>query len=125
MPSRDNNTERPLLILDLDEALIHPAETPLAHPPSFQTARYDVYERPFAHELLEGTAPWFKTTIWSSASLRYVEIIVDKLIGDRHELAFVWSAEQCTQRRDLELDEWFYAKNLEPDRHSQPSVMIQ
>ena len=35
-----------LLVLDLDETLIHARETPPEHPPSWEAAGYVVYERP-------------------------------------------------------------------------------
>lgn len=89
-------TDKILLILDLDETLIHSSNKALNRPADFQVFHYHVYKRPFIKEFLLGCNEHFKLVIWSSASDDYVEEIVKKIIPKNIPLQFIWGRSRCT-----------------------------
>ena len=103
---------RHLLILDLDETLIHSVEKPLEREPDFHVADYSVYRRPHLAEFLAAASGWFDLAVWSSASQRYVDAIVDRVFTDRGALRFVWANDRCTRYLDDDTVQHFWLKNL-------------
>lgn len=87
-----------LLILDLDETLIHTTETPLegVREDFVLFGRYYVYKRPFLSEFLEICKHYFDIAIWSSATSSYVNKLVKKIFPDDISLNFIWSRKKCT-----------------------------
>jgi TFIIF-interacting CTD phosphatase-like protein len=102
-----------LLILDLDETLLHASEVALAHTPDFMFERYHIYLRPYLREFLAFCRANFQLAVWTSASADYAELIVQELFGDDADLAFVWSRERCTPTFDPETLSHEWAKNLQ------------
>lgn len=105
-------TEKILLILDLDETLIHATEKKLEIEPDFQYAEYYVYKRPNLVEFLTEMSQYFKLAIWSSADDKYVNDVVELIKPTELELEFVWARSRCTVRRHYELDKYIYEKRL-------------
>jgi len=101
-----------LLILDLDETLIHATRSELHKKPDFVYADYNVYIRPNLKWFLECIHQHFKIAIWSSADDIYVEDIVDKIKPDSVDFEFVWGRSRCTTKRNFELDEYVHEKRL-------------
>lgn len=101
-----------LLILDLDETLLHATETPLEIPYSFTYADYFIYKRPYLEEFLKMISVDFDIAIWSSADDRYVEEIVAKMKPSTVDFTFVWGRSRCTTRRDYRLDTYVHEKRL-------------
>ncbi|MEM7039996.1 MAG: HAD family hydrolase, partial [Bacteroidota bacterium] len=101
-----------LLILDLDETLIHARKRPHSHPPDFETDYYFVYIRPGLADFLTTAAQHFDLAIWSSAGDDYVHEIVAHIQPPGIEFQFVWGRSRCTKTRDYELDEYVYEKRL-------------
>jgi RNA polymerase II subunit A small phosphatase-like protein len=104
--------DKQLLILDLDETLVHGAETPLERKPDFLIGLYSVYRRPFLGEFLAQVYEWFRVAVWSSATRPYVQGVVEEVFAGPRELVFVWSRERCTQCLDPEFQEYYWVKNL-------------
>lgn len=100
-----SNRKKILLILDLDETLIHATSQPKDDQWNFSLEKYKVYVRPGLDKLLTGIKKYFNIAVWSSASDDYVEAIVDKIFPEDYDLKFVWARSKCTQR--------FLSKNLE------------
>ncbi|MFB9048207.1 NIF family HAD-type phosphatase [Sphingobium indicum] len=100
--------DRPLLILDLDETLIHAREEALDRPADFQVFGYHVYRRPYLTDFLNSVRADFDLAVWSSASDDYVIAIVDHLFGTGFPLRFVWGRSRATLMR-LMRDEYGYA----------------
>lgn len=65
-----------LLLLDLDETLIHARHAPLAYAADFQFDAYHVYKRPGVEQFLLNISRHFTIGVWSSASEEYVKEIV-------------------------------------------------
>lgn len=104
-----------LLILDLDETLVHAAHDALpAGPGNFRAGPYHVYKRPHVDAFLDGALARFaRVAVWTSSSEAYAAQVVSGLFPEGTDtLAFVWSAARCTPRHDPEADEWVSCKRL-------------
>lgn len=118
------NEHKTLLILDLDETLIHGIEEPLARKEDFKVAHFYIYERPFLKQFLNAIKEDFLITVWSSASDVYVAEIVKQIFPKDYPLQFVWGRSRCTYRSKrynenfgMSLDDYstpfFYLKSLQ------------
>jgi RNA polymerase II subunit A small phosphatase-like protein len=96
---------KPLLILDLDETLIHATAEKVRDDFNFQVYHYFVYQRPGLAAFLAQCAEHFQLAIWSSASDDYVQAVVKQIVPSGLPLAFVWGRSRCTRFRLLEVDE--------------------
>ncbi|MCA6361696.1 MAG: HAD family hydrolase [Bacteroidetes bacterium] len=85
-----------LLILDLDETLIHAAPKPLAREADFSVFNYSVYIRPHLHYFLKFVKPHYQLAVWSSASDDYVAEVVKRIFPADIPLEFVWGNSRCT-----------------------------
>ena len=90
-----------LLILDIDETLIHATDKILSRQPDFTVFKYHVYKRPFLDEFLREMKEYFLLAVWSSASEDYVSAIVDQVFPKEWVLEFVWGSSRCTMKRNL------------------------
>ncbi|MEL8054775.1 MAG: HAD family hydrolase [Pseudomonadota bacterium] len=97
-----SNTEKILLILDLDETLIHGTYTELDRQAEFMVGDIHVYKRPFLHEFLSGCAEYFTLAIWSSASDNYVREIAREIAIQDTDWAFVWGRSRATLPRRVD-----------------------
>ena len=105
-------TEQILLILDLDETLIHATEKKLDIKSDFQYAEYFIYKRPNLIEFLTEMNEHFKLAVWSSADDKYVNDVVNLIKPTEIEFEFVWARSRCTLKRDYELDKYVREKRL-------------
>ena len=79
-----------LLILDLDETLIHATENPLARKPDFKTDFYCVYKRPFINNFLEFCRDNFTVGVWTTAGEHFAHDVVNNLFPTDYPLEFIW-----------------------------------
>jgi hypothetical protein len=116
VPMRASSTAepawQPLLILDLDETLIHAADRPLTPPHDFRAGPYHVHRRPFLDEFIATVASAYRLAVWSSSSPDYVEFITHRIIPDGIPLAFAWSQTRCIQRYHPEYQIRYWVKDL-------------
>ncbi|MFC4256320.1 phosphoprotein phosphatase [Altererythrobacter xixiisoli] len=116
------NPDRTLLILDLDETLIHACEQPLDRTADFEIYGYHVYRRPGLDEFLSHVLTHFDVAVWSSASDLYVQAVVDRIFPDPARLQFVWGRSRATLRRAYTdsggymIDAWDHMHYLKPLR---------
>ncbi len=108
---------RPLLILDLDETLIHAVEVPLAHDASFRCGQYFVYERPFVREFCNSCSRYYDLAVWTSSTADYAQCVVEHIM-DGGQTAFLWVRDQCTRRYDPEAKEHYWVKDLRKVKRS-------
>ncbi len=101
-----------LLILDLDETLIHARLQPLKIDYAFISDGCYVYTRPNLYWFLESISAHFDLAIWSSADDAYVENIVQHISRESYEFKFVWGRSKCTMTRNFELDQYVQEKRL-------------
>ena len=71
--------EKALLILDLDETLVHATATQIREDFDFQVYNYYVYKRPGLTKFLAHCGAHFTLAVWSSASDDYVQAIVKQI----------------------------------------------
>ena len=114
------NKEKILLILDLDETLIHATEEKVSGivPDTTALGLY-VYFRPYLTEFLKKCAKYFDLAIWSSGTDDYVEAMVKTFLPEGISLNFIWGRSRCTYKRvwnrekyDDFLFEYEYTKQL-------------
>lgn len=114
------NNEKKLLILDLDETLIHAAEEKIAGlEPDTKIIGYYVYFRPYLTDFLKSAAQYFDLAIWSSGTDDYVDAMVDSILPSGVSLKFIWGRSRCTYKReshrikhDDSICEYEYTKQL-------------
>ena len=102
-----------LIILDLDETLIHATQNELDIPCDFKFDKYFVYRRPYLKEFLVDISEHFSIGVWSSASDDYVNEIVRHIKPDNVDFVVVWGRSKCSIRRDLTFDTYGFEKRLD------------
>jgi RNA polymerase II subunit A small phosphatase-like protein len=93
-------TDTTLLILDLDETLIHARETPLDRAEDFRVFNYFVYVRPHLERFLTECAARFRLAVWSSASDDYAAEVARRIFPPTLGPEFVWGRSRCTYSAD-------------------------
>ncbi|GGJ41129.1 HAD family hydrolase [Deinococcus roseus] len=106
-----NPLKRMLLVLDLDETLMHASRSKEAAS-DFQMWEYRVKIRPHLQALLETAFEHFDVGVWTSSSSDYAWIAVQHLFADPTKLKFIWARERCTYGWDEEVQEFVWAKRL-------------
>ncbi len=101
-----------LLVLDLDETLIHATDGCLERDPDFDVGPYAVYKRPGLDAFLSTVRSHFELAVWTSSTRLYAIPVVAAIFPPDLELKFLWSRERCTMRFDPELHDYEWAKNL-------------
>lgn len=84
-----------LLVLDVDETLIHSQRSPI--PGAFRTSGYYVRKRPYLDEFIDNIMndPEFKVGVWSAGIYDYVWDIVEEIFPDVGSLQFVMTRDDC------------------------------
>lgn len=108
----NNSMKDKLLILDLDETLVFATEEKLERKADLIIQNIYVYKRPYLDFFIEEMNQYYQLAIWSSGGKEYVEAVTEYIIPNEIDLQFVWSRERCTLKRDIELDQYFFLKNL-------------
>lgn len=125
MSHRDNQTSRILLILDLDETLIHAREQPLDRPADFTVYGYHVYRRPHLDAFLAECAAHFDLAVWSSAGDDYVRAVVDRIFPDPALLQFVWGRSRATFRRFSQPDDGYFLDPWDHTHYLKPLTKVR
>ncbi|APR85182.1 phosphoprotein phosphatase [Minicystis rosea] len=94
--------ERLLIILDLDETLVHVPDRPLARDPDFLACGYGVHKRPHVDAFLARLFASYRVAIWTASGDIYATAVVSQLLPDPAQLEFLWCSERCTERFDHE-----------------------
>ncbi len=107
-----NEESRILLILDLDETLVHAVERPIARPHDFLVGPYFVYRRPQLGAFLMACAARFRLAVWSTAGDEYVREVVGRILPSGVELAFAWGRSRCVRTYNTDWLEDEFLKDL-------------
>lgn len=102
-----------LLVLDLDETLIHSSEKLLNIKNDFKFEQYFVYNRPFLNEFLTDISSHYRIAIWSSGDDDYVNEIVSAITPNNVQFEFVWGRSKCTIKRDFDYENYDFEKRLD------------
>lgn len=113
------HAQKPLLILDLDETLVHAVEKDkalvgLSH--DFSTQDYLVYKRPHLAEFLARMWKLYDLAVWSAAGTQYVDRVVECIWKDLPAPVFVFSGVRSTRRFDHDTMQPYYIKDLKKVR---------
>jgi len=102
-----------LIVLDLDETLIHATEQQLDLSEDFRVDSYFIYKRPGLNTFLSELHKHYRLAIWSSAGDEYVNEVVKSIQPHDVQFEMVWARSKCTQRRDFDLDCYYWEKRLD------------
>jgi RNA polymerase II subunit A small phosphatase-like protein len=101
-----NIKNRILLILDLDETLIHATSQKIREDYDFMVYQYFVYKRPYLDEFIRICSENFMLAVWSSASDDYVVEVVERIFPPDIKLEFIWGRSRCTPIISPQIDEY-------------------
>lgn len=101
-----------LLILDLDETLVHAADATLEREPDFTAGPYSLYKRPGLDAFLQAMTTRFRLAVWTSSSRSYAECVCENIFPEEMHLDFIWARDRCTPRFQPELQDFEWTKNL-------------
>ena len=105
-------TDKILLILDIDETLLHATKQHLGRDSDFSLFGYHVYRRPFLDEFLTECDRHFHLGVWSSSSDDYAEEIIRRIFPGHIKPLFVWGRSRCTYAVNWEDNNFEYQKVL-------------
>jgi len=106
-----NAPARKLLILDIDETLVHARVTPLERDEDFCVGEYFIYRRPGLDAFVAAMLEAFDVAVWTSSGESYAEQVLQRIFP-AGALKFVWSSRRRTTHRDWETGEPLSIKNL-------------
>ncbi len=88
--------KRKLLVLDLDETLIHTAYTPIGGAAlKARRGYFYLYERPYLKAFLDRYSAEYDLAIWSASKADYVRWIIRSTVLSEYSFAFVNTRKNC------------------------------
>ncbi len=104
-------THQKLLVLDLDETLVHGSEVELDRAADFRVGPYFIYKRPHVHQFIAHVLERFQVGVWTASGADYASQVIDHLFP-KGALKFVWSSRRCTTVRDWNTGDYQTIKKL-------------
>ena len=105
--------DRKLLVLDLDETLLHSSERTLGRRADFMIGPdIHVYRRPHWDTFLAYAFEHFQVGVWTAATTPYAVEAVNGLFRRYGPPVFLWTRERCTVRQDPNTGRMYWIKNL-------------
>lgn len=89
---------KPLLILDLDETIIHTTNQRIDTAWDFETTNFYVYIRPGLAKFIEAIQAHYKLAVWTAATKEYTSTILSGLPFSENDCEFVWTRQDCDFR---------------------------
>jgi RNA polymerase II subunit A small phosphatase-like protein len=102
---------RKVLVLDLDETLVHASEVRLEHDQDFCVGPYFVYQRPYLAPFIASIGLDFDLGVWTASGEEYAAQVSERIFPTGL-LKFVWSSRRCTTARDWTTGQYTTIKNL-------------
>ena len=99
-----------LLVLDLDETLIH-ATNKVVDSYDFKVGDFFVNKRRYLDEFLSFCNDNFDVIVWTSSTKNYAEEIIHNIFYDTN-ISLLLTREDCVQFRDVNKDEIIWIKDL-------------
>jgi len=107
-----------LLVLDLDETLVHcrcdwyGGEGPEREADHHICGSFQMYERPGVRDFLTWCFENFRDVgVWTAGTLPYAQEVLP-ILCDMNKFSFVWGRERCGSRRDMETHETHWVKDI-------------
>lgn len=108
--------ERNLIILDVDKTLVYTLDSDQTidgAEPDFEISRgRGVLKRPGLDALLNECLERYRVAVWSQSELRYVQEVLQGLVGDPDVFEFVWGFERCTFVTNPWMRQFYWVKDL-------------
>jgi RNA polymerase II subunit A small phosphatase-like protein len=101
-----------LLVLDLDETLVHADDGPPPRVPDFWVGPYWVIKRPGLESFIKACLELFQVGVWTASSEDYAAEVVPYIFPDMDQLAFLWARLRCTPRNDPDSRDEYWLKDL-------------
>lgn len=104
-----------LLILDMDETLLHASEdceSEYDFKIVFGNTTYFVKKRPNLDIFLDFAFSNFKVAVWTAGGIDYASEALIKCGIRLNSLNFFWTREKCTIKKNLETGQYYGLKNL-------------
>ena len=101
-----------LLILDLDETLVHASERPIGRDADLRVGQYHVYHRPHLAQFLTGCAERFRLAFWTTGTEAYLTAVLFGTLPEGFEYEFAWGRRRCVRHFDSEFFDAYYIKDL-------------
>lgn len=111
-------THPPVLVLDLDETLLHSTIDPNT-PADFTFGAYKTRLRPHLREFLQAIDPWWHVGIFTAAGHLYAQAMLEGIRAHAPfplEPVFVFDRRRCTPRQDPDTGETTWLKDLKKVR---------
>lgn len=90
-----------LIILDMDECLLHATATPLVDQTiDFRYQDLNVYFRPHVATFLSKLHEKYAVAIWSTGTDKYVEHLIKAVTPSDVQYEFVWGRSKCRKVKD-------------------------
>jgi RNA polymerase II subunit A small phosphatase-like protein len=112
-----------LLLLDLDETLIHSEEFPRTQPSEKdfdfrigfkgEDYWYMTKKRPFLDEFIKFSFENFDVGVWTASTDDYATIVLENIGIDKDLLKCFYTRENCGMRLDYETNSYYGVKNLQ------------
>jgi RNA polymerase II subunit A small phosphatase-like protein len=112
---------KPLIILDIDETLIHTENVPLEYEKHYDydfkfkglgKSFYYTKKRPFLDQFLKYVFENFDVSIWTAAGDEYALEILKGINIDKSKLKFFYTQENCTIKLSYDYSDYYGVKNL-------------
>ena len=101
-------SEKPLLVLDLDETIIYSDYSAIPGLFRFEKYGYHIHARPWLCPFLSDIRYYYDIGLWTAADESYAEAIADIYVRPLLTPIFVWSRKRCALKRDLDRDDRYY-----------------
>jgi Dullard-like phosphatase family protein len=110
-----------LLILDIDETLIHTESVPDDYADMYdydfimssrKGSQYYTKKRPYLDQFLTYAFTNFDVAVWTAAGEDYAKLVLSNIGVNVSDLKFLYTKENCTLKLDYELGSYYGVKNL-------------
>ncbi|EAU55134.1 HAD family hydrolase [Mariprofundus ferrooxydans] len=86
-----------LLILDIDETLIHGSQHRLDTEPDAISDWCYLYKRPHVDSFMKFCREHYKVAIWTTASPEHAKLALGAICSPDYPFEFIWTGNRCTQ----------------------------
>jgi len=93
--------QKKLLILDIDETLIHGARECLPRPVDATSPWCYLYKRPYVEAFMDFCRDHFRVAIWTTATAEHAKFCLKHICATDYPFEFIWTRNRCTQVRDI------------------------
>ncbi len=110
-----------LIILDLDETLIHTESVPLEYEMHYDfdfkfkgngKSFYYTKKRPYLEQFLNYVLDNFEVAVWTAAGEEYAVEILKGINLDKSKLKFFYTQDNCTIKLSYDYSDYYGVKNL-------------